>query len=57
MPAAPSAAPPSPLTTTVDSIVRSLFPVHVLHSLMRGERVRPERKEEFRNHLSVIWKG
>jgi class 3 adenylate cyclase len=46
MPAAPSAAPPSPLTTTVDSIVRSLFPVHVLHSLMRGERVRPERKEE-----------
>jgi hypothetical protein len=28
-----------------DEIVRGLFPVHVMHSLMRGERVRPERKD------------
>jgi class 3 adenylate cyclase len=42
----PSASPPVSLTTTLDAIVSSLFPVHVLHSLMRGERVRPERKEE-----------
>jgi class 3 adenylate cyclase len=42
----PSAAPSASHTTTPDAIVSSLFPLHVLHSLMRGERERPERKEE-----------
>ena len=39
-------APPHAPPLTVDAIVRDLFPMHVVHSLMRGERVRPERKDE-----------
>jgi hypothetical protein len=41
-------APPGASSTnslSPDEIVRGLFPVHVIHSLMRGERVRPERKD------------